>query len=212
VSDLRAVIFDFGGVFTVSPFTAAREGGLELGIAVEEALELCFGSYAEDTDHPWHRLERGEVGLGDAHRDLIALAAERGLDLDPLSMLMRLTRDDDQREEVVDRALKIRDAGFRTACLTNNVLEFGDHWKAMIPVDDLFEVVIDSCHTGVRKPNPAMYHQALQALEVEPHEAVFLDDFPANVAAAEAVGMRGIVVGDDRLAAFEELEALLWGR
>ena len=206
------MLFDFGGVFTVSPFTAAREGGLELGIAVEEALELCFGSYAEDTDHPWHRLERGEVALMDARQELVALATERGLDMDPLSMLFRLSRDDDQREELVERALKIRRSGIRTACVTNNVLEFGDHWKAMIPVDELFEVIVDSCETGVRKPNPAMYHQALAALDVAAEEAVFLDDFPANVAAAEALGMQGIVVGDDRLAAFDELEALLWPR
>ena len=207
---ISAVVFDFGGVFTVSPFTAAKEGGLELGLAVEEALELCFGSYAEDTDHPWHRLERGEVGLMDARAELVALAAERGLDMDPLSMLARLSRHDDQREEVVERALKIRRSGVRTALVTNNVLEFGDAWRSMIPVDELFELVIDSCHTGVRKPDPSMYHQALSALEVEPEEAAFLDDFPANVAAAQAIGMHGIVVGDDRLAAFDELEALLW--
>ena len=134
---ITAVVFDFGGVFTVSPFTAAKEGGLELGITVEEALELCFGSYAEDTDHPWHRLERGEVGLTDARDELVALAADRGLDIDPLSMLARLARHDDQREEVVARALKIRRAGVRTALVTNNVLEFGDAWRSMIPVDEL---------------------------------------------------------------------------
>ena len=212
MSEITAVLFDFGGVFTVSPFSVARDAGADLGIETELAFELCFGPYHEDTDHPWHRLERGEVGLRDARRELVALATERGHDLDPLTLLARVGRHDDQREEVVARALAIRQAGIRTALVTNNVLEFGDHWKAMIPVDELFEIIVDSCETGVRKPNPAMYHQALAALEVEPTEAVFLDDFPANVAAAEAIGMRGIVVGDDRVAAFDELEAVLWPR
>jgi putative hydrolase of the HAD superfamily len=212
VSDFRAVLFDFGGVFTVSPFTAARESGIEIGLAVEEAMELCFGSYAEDTDHPWHRLERGEVGLRDARQELIALATERGHDLDPLTMLSRVGRHDDQREEVVERARRIRQAGIRTALVTNNVLEFGDAWRAMIPVDELFEIVVDSCRSGVRKPSPGIYLEALGALGVEPQHAVFLDDFPANVAAAEAIGMHGIVVGEDRLAAFDRLEELLWPR
>jgi epoxide hydrolase-like predicted phosphatase len=205
-----AVLFDFGGVFTVSPFTAAKEAGLELGMAIDEALELCFGSYAEDTDHPWHRLERGEVGLAAARTELVALAAARGFEIDPLTMLARLARHDDQRDEVVDRARRIRASGVRTALVTNNVAEFGDAWRSMIPVDELFEVVVDSCRTGRRKPDPAMYEAALAALGVAAERAVFLDDFPANVAAAERLGMYGIVVGDDRLAAFDELEDLLW--
>ncbi|MGH2686286.1 MAG: HAD-IA family hydrolase [Actinomycetota bacterium] len=152
----------------------------------------------------------GEVGLVEARRELVALAAEKGLDLDPLSLMARLARHDDQREEVVERTRKIRRSGIRSALVTNNVLEFGDAWRSMIPVDELFELVVDSCQTGVRKPDPAMYRQALAALDVEPEQAAFLDDFPANVTAAEAIGMHGIVVDDDRLAAFDRLEALLW--
>jgi putative hydrolase of the HAD superfamily len=205
------VLYDFGGVFTVSPFTMARDGGASHGLDHALALELCFGPYHEDTDHPWHRLERGEATLDDTRTALKALAAERGHDVDPLQLLLGGGRAEDvQRPLVVDRARTVRARGdVRTALVTNNIAEFGDAWRAMVPVDELFEVVIDSCVAGVRKPDPAIFRLALDALDVEPTDAVFLDDHPANVAAAEALGMRGILVGDDRLAAFDELDRLL---
>jgi len=209
VQAIDAVLFDFGGVFTESPFLAAKEAGAELGLEAELAMELCFGPYAEDTDHPWHRLERGEVTLEDARAALVRLAAERGLDLDPLEMLVRLAREDRQREPVVARALAIKARGVRTACVTNNILEFGEGWRSLVPVDALFDAVVDSCHAGVRKPDPRIYRLALDAVDVDAEAAVFLDDHPANVAAAEALGMRGIVVGRDRLEAFDRLEELL---
>jgi len=206
---IDAVLFDFGGVFTESPFLAAHEAGIELGIDVDLAFDMCFGSYHEDTDHPWHRLERGEMTLEDARTALVAMAKEQGYDVDPIDFLMRLAREDVQRPTVVERALAVKATGVRTACLTNNVLEFGEGWRSLVPVDDLFDVVVDSCHAGVRKPDPRIYRLALDAVDAEPEYTVFLDDHPANVAAAEALGMRGIVVGQDRVAAFDELEALL---
>jgi epoxide hydrolase-like predicted phosphatase len=205
------VLYDFGGVFTVSPFTVARDGGAALGLDHAVALELCFGPYHEDTDHPWHRLERGEMTLADTRGALAELAAARGYEIDPLQLLMRGAGfDDPQRAAVVERARSIRARGdVRTALVTNNVAEFGAAWRAMVPVDELFEIVVDSCVAGVRKPDPAIFRLALDALEVEAPDAVFLDDHPANVAAAESLGMRGIVVGEDRVAAFDELDALL---
>jgi len=176
------------------------------------AMELCFGPYAEDTDHPWHRLERGEVTLEDARAALTRLASERGLDLDPVDMLFRLSREDHQRQAVVERARAIRAVGIRTALVTNNVVEFGEGWRSLVPVDELFEVVVDSCHAGVRKPDARIFHLALEALGVAADRAAYLDDHPANVEAAEALGMHGIVVGEDRLAAFDRLDELLGER
>ena len=206
---IEAVLFDFGGVFTESPFLAAHEAGVELGIDVDVAFDLCFGTYHDDGDHPWHRLERGEMTLEDARRALRTMAADRGYDVDPVDFLMRLARDDHQREEVVQRALAVKGRGVRTACVTNNILEFGEGWRSLVPVDELFDAVVDSCHAGVRKPDPRIYQLALDAVDATPEVAVFLDDHPANVAAAEALGIRGIVVGQDRLAAFDRLEELL---
>jgi putative hydrolase of the HAD superfamily len=206
---VTAVLFDFGGVFTLSPFEAVREAAAEHGLEPDTAFELCFGPYDRDGDHPWHCLERGEMSLADARHALTELARTRGVDLDPLSMLIRRGRQDEQKEAVVARALAVKGRGVRTACVTNNISEFGDAWRAMIPVDDLFDVVVDSCQVGFRKPDPRIFEMALAEVGAEAGGAVFLDDHPGNVAAAERLGIRGIVVGSDRLAAFDELEALL---
>src|SRR5207302_1315443 len=101
-------------------------------------------------------------------------------------------------------------AGYRTALVTNNVAEFGDGWRQLIPVDELFELVVDSSQVGVRKPDPRIFRLALEQLDgVRPEQAVFLDDFEANVAGARQVGMHGIVVGEHRAEALARLEDLL---
>ena len=80
----------------------------------------------------------------------------------------------------------------------------------MIPVDDLFELVVDSSEVGMRKPDPAIFQVALDELGARRRRAtVFLDDFPGNVTAAEALGMRAILVEDDHAPAFAELQRLL---
>lgn len=204
-----AVLFDFGGVFTPSPFETVVEAGRELGLAADVAFELCFGPYDDDGDHPWHRLERGEMTLEDARLALADLARARGHDLDPLSLLVRRGPEDLQREAVVERARRVRATGVRTACVTNNVAEFGDVWRRMIPVDELFDTIVDSCQAGVRKPDRRIFELALSDLDVSAGRAAFLDDHPGHVAAATGLGLRAIRVGPDRLRAFDELDALV---
>ena len=207
---IEAVLYDFGGVFTLSPFSAVQAAGEALGIDGQVVLSLCFGPYDEDTDHAWHRMERGELSLLDCRDELIASAAEAGHELDPMALLQRMGGDDDQREPMVERARAIKARGLRTAVVTNNVKEFGDGWRKMVPVDDLFDVVIDSSAVGVRKPDPRIYAMALDALGgIAPASAVLLDDAAGNIAAAEAFGLNTVLVGPDRLAAMDELEQLL---
>lgn len=208
---IEAVLFDFGGIYSRSPFDALRRAGEELGIDGELTLSLCFGSYDEDNDHAWHRLERGELTIEDARTELIAAAAEAGHDLDPFKLLMgSLAGDDDQRDEMVERTRAIKARGLRTALVTNNVKEFGEGWRKLIPVDELFDVTIDSSAVGVRKPNPEIFALTLAELGgVPPDQAVLVDDALGNIAAARAFGMHGVLAGENRLAAMDELEALL---
>ena len=63
---VRAVIFDFGGVFVDSPFTAVQSAATDMGVAPDLMIDTVFGDYDQDTDHAWHRLERGEISLGEA--------------------------------------------------------------------------------------------------------------------------------------------------
>jgi putative hydrolase of the HAD superfamily len=94
--------------------------------------------------------------------------------------------------------------------VTNNIREYGDAWRSRLAIDELFDLVVDSCEEGVRKPDPAIYRTALQRLGVaDPTRAVFLDDFAGNIDAARAVGMHGILVGPDPRPALEELDELL---
>ena len=204
-----AVLFDFGGVFTQSPFEVVRLHGEEVGADPEIILEVLFGAYDRDDDHPWHRLERGEVTLDDALAEIRALAGEAGLAVDPFAAFARFGTGGAMADAMIDRTRQLRADGLRTALITNNVKEFGDGWRGLVPIDELFEVVVDSSHAGIRKPNPEIFLLATDALGVAPERCVVLDDFPGNIAAAEALGITGILVGPDRHAAIAALDALL---
>jgi putative hydrolase of the HAD superfamily len=207
---IDAVLFDFGGVFTESPFEVARRFGSSLGAEPERMLELVFGPYHEDTDHPWHRLERGEIALEAARDAIIALGAAEGLETDPYRVLAALGSDGVVREPFVQSARRARAAGMRTAIVTNNVREFRAAWRAMLPVEDLFDAVIDSSEVGKRKPDVAIFRQALEAVgRPPPQRTVFLDDFAGNVDAARALGMHAILVDPDPAPALAELLAIL---
>lgn len=198
------MLFDLTGVITTSPWphlTAAAGGD----------VELLVGRYHEDGDHPWHRLERGEIGFAEWFQDVSALAAAAGVELD-LTPMAALREEMVVYPQVVERVLELRRDGYKTALVTNNVREGSNMWRSLMDVEALFDVVIDSSAVGVRKPNPAIFELALRELGVEdPTTAAFLDDLESNVAAAEAVGLHGILVGDPPDAALDELDALLKG-
>jgi epoxide hydrolase-like predicted phosphatase len=208
---IEAVLFDFGGVYTTSPFHVFVEAAAELGSTPEQVLALVFGPYDRDTDHPWHRLERGEVALPDARRDIMANAAAEGLEFDPLTILARMaTGGRGAREEMVASTRRVRARGVRTALVTNNVKEFSVAWRGLLPLDELFDAVIDSSEVGLRKPDPAIFGLALRELGgIAPQAAVFLDDFHGNVAAARRLGMVGVLVEEDPASALAELARLI---
>ncbi len=210
MASFDAVLFDFGGVFTPSPLHGLREVARELGIPPEVAFATVFGGYDEDTDHPWHRLERGEISVEDAMAAITALGADAGHELDPIAMLTRGFGGSFIREDVVDLVRDVRDAGLRTAMVTNNIREFSDSWRALLPVAELFDLVVDSCEEGVRKPDPRIFEIALERLGgVAPERGVFLDDAPGNVRSAQALGLHAIEVGAEHKPAMDKLRALL---
>ena len=207
---ITTILFDFGGVFTPSPFAAGRDGGELLGHDPELILDIVFGPYDEDTDHPWHRLERGEITFADCLQAQKVLTTERGIDFDPIDALKLMAGGDRHAEPFVERALRLQREGYRTGLITNNIKEFSDSWRSLIPVDDLFEVVIDSCQVGMRKPDPRIFHLALEQLDYPKcEETVFIDDYEGNIVAAQKLGMHGILVRADRAAAVVELDKLL---
>ena len=172
----------------------------------DELLELMLGPYHEDTDHPWHRVERGEIPLAEYGVCWSRKPRARGLEL-PMRTLQQM----EPHAAVVERARHLRGDGYRTAVLTNNAREVGDDWRAIVPIDELFDVVVDSCLVGMRKPNPEIYRYTAAELGVTPERCVFLDDAAGNVAGAEEVGMRAILVDLDVAPALAELDKILSG-
>jgi putative hydrolase of the HAD superfamily len=204
----RAVLFDLHGVLTSSPWAALAEAGTGGGADQETVLHVMLGDYRSDGDHPWHRLERGEIGLADYGAAVLAIAKDAGVELD-FNKLRGFNSRITVNDQVVDRVRALRTAGYRTAVLTNNVKEMADSWRALIPVDELFDAVVDSSSVGIRKPNPAIFRHALDVLGgISPDEAVFLDDAEGNVEGARKAGLHAIHVvdADDALL---ELDALL---
>jgi epoxide hydrolase-like predicted phosphatase len=205
------VLFDFGGVFTPSPFDGARQYGAQIGASPERVLELVFGPYHEDTDHPWHRLERGEIPLAAARAAIIALGNAAGVDADPFKLFASMAGGPrGAYDGMVERARAVLRRGYRTALVTNNIVEFRESWRKMVPADELFQVIVDSSEVRMRKPNPAIFRHTLDLLgDVAPEECLFLDDAESNVAAAERLGIRGVVVKSDLRDALAALDALL---
>jgi len=210
---IEAVLFDFGGVFTESPFEAAREIGRDLGVDPSLMLQTVFGPYDDDTDHPWHCLERGEITLTAAREGILALGESRGFEADLFRVLALLSRTSGPRTAMIARARALRRAGVRTAIVTNNALEFREAWRALLPLEELFDVVVDSCEVRFRKPDPRIFQHALALLgNIAPEHALFLDDYAGNVRAAELLGIRGVLVGNDPAEALAALDELLLHR
>lgn len=209
---IDAVFFDFGGVFMDSPFAALNRTADDFGVDPNLLLSTLFGSYDADTDHPWHRLERGEIPLDDAVDEIKAIAASNGLGhIDLFKAFGGMVNEPSDRSFMVELVRDLRDAGIRTSIITNNLKEFGSVWRAVIPVDELFDDVVDSCEVGMRKPSHSIYRLAAERLGVSPERSAFIDDFEGNVIAAREVGMRGVWCGysnETSRAAALELRAL----
>ncbi len=206
----RAVFFDFGGVFTYSPFTAVDEVGISRGAQPGQFADIMFGSYHVDGDHPWHQLERGEITMEDARLAIIELGRAEGLEVDLYDVFASLPRDGGLRTELVDKVTALKAQAVPMAIITNNVREISDSWRSLFPVDELFDEIVDSSFEGVRKPNPAIFELALERMGgLSPAQVLFLDDHPANVAAAEALGLNAVLVADDMQAVISAIDGHL---
>jgi putative hydrolase of the HAD superfamily len=207
---IEAVLWDYGGVFTPSPFGSVNAYALAVGADPVVFREMVFGSYHTDGDHPWHQCERGEISVADTWAQISAAVETAGYRFDLAEMFGGMRGDSVDRSIVVDAVRAVRARGLRTGIITNNIREYGDTWRSQLPMDELFDTIVDSSHEGVRKPNPVIYFTALERLGVaNPAHAVFLDDFEGNVVAARNLGMHGILVEDDPRGAIDELLALL---
>jgi putative hydrolase of the HAD superfamily len=210
----EVALFDFGGVFVDSPFPAFREICRKKGLDGELLIELTFGPLAHDSDHPWHRIERGEISILDARLEILELIKAAGLDVDPFVLLAKtLLPNKSGHPAVLEAVRHLHSVGVKVGLVTNNAIEIRERWRSLLPLDELFDDVVDSSEVGIRKPDPAIYRLALERLGGIPAEAaIFLDDLQQNLDAAESVGMHGILVEPDPAGAMQELKRLVAGR
>jgi len=205
---IRAVIFDFGGVLSTSPFEAFTIYEKRNGLP--EGLLRRLNATNPDTN-AWARLERSEVDLDGFAELYAAEALAAGHAVDGRAVLALLGGE--LRPEMLTALRRCHEReGFGTALLTNNFvgLTGGNGNRRddslMSSLLDLFDVVVESSRAGLRKPDPAIYRLVCDELGVKPSEAVFVDDLGVNLKPARAMGMTTIKFVDPA-AALAELEA-----
>lgn len=195
---VTAVLWDFGGVVTTSPFDAFAE--YERANGLEPGFIRRLNATNPDTN-AWARLERSEVELAEFVALFEAEAAAAGAEVDAATLMSGLRGD--LRPEMVEAVRRCHER-LKTGLLTNNFVRAGE---GGMPEDvlSLFDVVVESSRVGHRKPDPRFYEVACEMLAIEPSQAVFLDDLGINLKPARAMGMRTIKVVDPA-AALAELE------
>jgi putative hydrolase of the HAD superfamily len=197
---VEAVIWDFGGVFTTSPFEAFNRYEASRGLP----KDLIRGINATNPhDNAWALFERNEIDAAGFDARFAEEARAKGFDLCGAEVLPLLSGD--VRPRVV-QALKACKAHFKVGCITNNVQGAG-HGAGMAATTEkaaqvaeimgLFDAVIESSKVGIRKPDPKIYQMMCELLAVEPASCVYLDDLGVNCKPAAQLGMTAIKVGGE---------------
>jgi putative hydrolase of the HAD superfamily len=202
---IEAVIWDFGGVLTSSPFEAFARFETERGLPADIIRRTNAANHLENA---WAKFERAEVDIETFDKlfaaESLALGAEvRGRDVLPLLA-------GDLRPEMVEALRRIK-SRFKTGCITNNlpanaIGSASGRTLYIAEVMALFDHIIESAKIGLRKPDPQIYHMMVDALAVDPKHCVYLDDLGVNLKPAREMGMTTIKVRD-AAQAVTELEA-----
>lgn len=200
---IEAVLFDFGGVITTSPFDNFALLEERRGVPADTIRKI--NSTNPDTN-AWAQYERSDVDVAGFCELFEAEAATLGFEIPGQEVLDCLKTE--IRPFMVDALRKVH-GSYKTAMLTNNFKAgddpgSGGHGDAK----QHFDVIIESAKAGVRKPTPRFYELACEALEVEPSACVFLDDLGINLKPARAMGMTTIKVVDPHVALTELSQVL----
>lgn len=204
-TEIKAVLWDFGGVISTSPFDAFRRYEDERGLP-RDFLRLVNSTNPHS--NAWACFERGEIDAAAFGERFLTESTALGQAIHGRDVLTLIAGD--IRPRMVEALKKVK-TRYRIACLTNNMPH--GHGPSMTAsperaakvaeVIGLFEVVVESSKAGVRKPEPAFYQRACSLLGIQPNEAVFLDDLGINLKPAAAMGMTTIKVTDPDVALAE---------
>lgn len=190
---IRAVISDFGGVLT-TPLQGSFMHFQEVaGIPLEVLGEAIGNLQAREGAHPLAELECGRMSEADfLDRVGAEIASILGREVHMRTFTETYFAHLSTNDELIAYMAELRDRGLRMALLTNNVREWEARWRAMLPVDDIFEQVVDSAFVGMRKPDRRIYELTCERLGVPAPQCVFIDDIEINCEAAAELGMRAV--------------------
>lgn len=193
---IEAILWDFGGVITTSPFEAFNRFEAERGLP----RDFIRGVNATNPrDNAWARLEQGRMSLDEFDEAFAREAEAAGHRVAGREVIALLYGDVRPRMVEVLKACKAR---FKVACITNNLephgtrssVVDGGRMAGVAEVMALFDLVVQSSVEGIRKPDPRIYEIACERLGAAPEASVFLDDLGINLKPARALGMRTIKV------------------
>ena len=201
----RAVIFDLGGVILDSPFAAIRAWQTKHALPGNFFGGVVLGS---GTNGAWARLERGELDMAAFCSAFDAELASAGGPTGTSEIMAEMARTTLLRPVMIEAVRRLRKAKLKTAALTNNWVSDDGQYARMTELRQEFDVFIESCRVGLRKPDPRIYELTCKELGIAPTEAVFLDDIGENLKAARKLGITTIKVVEP-LAALAELEGVL---
>lgn len=208
---ITAVLWDFGGVILSSPFEAFTRFEEAQGLPRDHIRTV---NATNPDANAWARLERSDISPAEFDVEFARESAALGHEVRGADVLALLSGE--VRPAMVEALRRVKAAGYRTACLTNNVVsdeprasDLRDERREQVAsVMALFDEVVESSKVGVRKPEPRFYEIACGLLGVTPDQCVFLDDLGINLKPAAAMGMRTIKVVDPAVA-LDELSDIL---
>jgi putative hydrolase of the HAD superfamily len=190
---IRAVVSDFGGVLTVPLLEGFARYEARSGVSAQLIGQAIARATGADGSNPLHELEVGALSEGEflaiLEREASAVA-DRPIELARFGEEYMAGLEPNAELFAYYRAL--HDRGIRLALLTNNVREWEPYWRSKLPIDEIFEVVVDSGFVGMRKPDPRIYALTLERLGLEAEACAFVDDLVHNVEAAQALGFTGV--------------------
>ena len=206
---IEAVISDFGGVLTTPLEGSFQVFAERTGLTMHELGSALAAIVEREGAHPLYELECGRLseaafleGLERALREELAREVSCEGFADALWSGMS------PNPPMIDLMAGLRGEGYRMALVTNNVREWEPRWRAMAPIDDIFELVVDSAFVGMRKPDPEIYELTLQGLALPGEACLFVDDLEPNCVAAREAGMQAVVYRDAEQA-ITEIRAVL---
>jgi putative hydrolase of the HAD superfamily len=193
VAEIEAIVCDFGGVLTTPLMTSFMALQDEIGIAPEDFGKALRAIADEDGDNALFAMERGEISE-DAFLERLSDGLEEVAGHRPHMHRFRelFIGQLEPNPPMIELMRELKAEGKRMAMLTNNVKEWEPLWRAMLPVDEIFETVVDSAFVGCRKPEAKIYEITLDRIGLPAESCVFIDDLLHNCEGAEALGMRAV--------------------